>query len=108
MEKTFFWHGLFFGLFLLSLQNIQGMLPNWPPFANLHPDNTNNLSTLPSPACVRNVPNTTFNCMGCPHCHHPHVFAMYRIQLLTVWATLIAPAIPGVVPVVAVAKLATT
>ncbi|UTM05261.1 protein E6A [Equid gammaherpesvirus 2] len=64
MEKTFFWHGLFFGLLLLSLQNIQGMLPSWPPFANLHPDNTNNLSTLPSPACARNVPNTTFNCIN--------------------------------------------
>ncbi|UTM04715.1 membrane protein E6A [Equid gammaherpesvirus 2] len=48
MEKTFFWHGLFFGLLLLLPQNIQGIIFQWPEFANLHPDNTNNLTTLPS------------------------------------------------------------
>ncbi|UTM05105.1 protein E6A [Equid gammaherpesvirus 2] len=64
MEKTFFWHGLFFGLLLLLPQNIQGIIFQWPEFANLHPDNTNNLTTLPSPACAREVPNTIFNCMG--------------------------------------------
>ncbi|UTM04794.1 protein E6A [Equid gammaherpesvirus 2] len=61
MEKTFFWHGFFFGLLLLSLQNIQGMLPEWPQFANLPTDNTNNSFTLQSPGCAREALKTTFN-----------------------------------------------